>query len=204
MATFEAIYIKVNETPDVHFFQNIRSVLQKNGLRFSREGTFRFKENYSWIQIQNLPWIEHLLGKINLDFVPKFAAALSEYYQTEVICLYTQTLVDAVGYWRFENGNEKRCLIHGFYQERVWETVRGNSEEWENDLFLNKEEYSEILSESEDDDLVAEIIEFYQTKQIKIGSSIPFFSSWNVNQIGKYYNLPGFSFSKDWSIEDKV
>ena len=202
MATFEAIFLKINEIPNSRFFQNIRSLLQKNGLRFSTDSIFRFQENYSWIQIQELPWITHLLEKKDTDFVPKFASVLSDNYQTEIVCLYTQTVVDAVGYWHFENGNEKRCLIHGFYQERIWEAVRGESEEWENNLFFDLEQYSDILLE--DDDFAKEIVEMCKTKQIKLGSGVPFFSGTDIAKIAKHYQLPGFSFSKGWSVEEKI
>lgn len=202
MASFEAVYLKIDGGPNSEFFQNIKAFLRNNGLFFGEQIIFRYHQNYPWIQIQELPWIEHLFDKSDTSFAPKFASLLSKSCKTEVICIYCQTVVDAIGFWHFNNGDELRCLVHGFYNERIWEEVRGTNEEWENKVFFDLQRYKQVLLD--EDDLAEEVIKICQTKHIHIGSGIPFFSSGDIRKIAEHFHLPGFSNRLDWSIERKM
>lgn len=202
MAGYEAVFLKIKEHPNKQFLEDIVALLRSNNIGFREQIVFRYHKNYPWIQIQELPWIEHLLDGRDKSCNPKFAQLLSKHFSADVICLYTQTVVDAVGYWHFQDGTEVRCLVYGFYQERIWEEVRGVAEDWETNVFFNLETYADDLLE--DENFAERIIQLHQTKQLQVGSEIPFFSSRDVRQIAEHFNLPGFSQPLDWNVEKKI
>ncbi len=202
MAGFEAIFVKINGAPTTEFFQNIKSLLRNNDSSFLNQVIFRYHENYPWIQIQELPWLGDLLNKNDGTLTPKFAALLSKNHKTDVICIYGQTVVDAYGYWHFKDGEEIRCLIYGFYNERIWEEIRGSLEGWEEECFFNLKEYEDILSD--EDELSEKVIKLCETKQIEAGSEIPFFTSQTIRKIAEYFQLPGISNRLNWSLQKEI
>lgn len=203
MSTFEAVFIKIENPPDVVLLNEIYANLQQNGLPKYDTVNFRYSKDYPWLQIQDLPWTNCWLEATEEVFSVKFAAALSALYSTDVICIYYQSVVDAIGYWHFQNGSEKRGLVYGFIEQGVWKEVRGNPEPWEESVFFEDlpTELIDEMESDEDDDYLNKCREIYKTKHFAASDSFPFFSSFDVSKIGKFFNLPN---PRHWDIDEDI
>ncbi|WP_124327954.1 hypothetical protein [Desulfonema ishimotonii] len=84
-----------------------------------------------------------------------------------------QSVADAIGYWKFADGLEKRVLEYGFCRERTWEKVVGDPEAWEQAVFEGREGY-------------------VPGQNPVVGKTLSHFSNFDLQKVGEMLELPGF------------
>lgn len=171
MSTFGAIFVELPE-PSEQAFDEIHTTLKKQGFLF----TLRYHETKPWAQV----WVDES------ENVPYYSNTLSGIFsERRVIGISCQSVVDAIGYWDLLGGQTQRVLEYGFQQERTWEKVEGTPQEWETQIFEDREGYQPGASP-------------------KVGSTKPFFSNFDVQAVGKILGLPGFgtpALGEKWTKE---
>jgi len=188
MATFDAVYLRVEKVPDDSFFEDLSKKTRIfNVLTFGDPIIARWTEGMPWIQIQG----------VDDPDSSQLGQRLSQQYMTDSIVFCVQTVVDAFAYWHFRNGRELRCLIFGCKKEGCWETARGEPDDWEDAILFNQEDFNRYYKD-DGSERFKEARKIFEGKKIVLGKSYPRFS---VLEIGQRLGLPGFDYSKPWSIE---
>ena len=103
--------------------------------------------------------------RIAVENVSYYAQEVSRIFpERRVIGLAAYTVSDSVIFCEFKGGDVIRLLQSGFQQERKWEKIEGEPQPWED----------EILKEN----------------SFEIGG--PGMMSFDIQQIGQYFDMPGF------------
>lgn len=129
-----------------------------------------------------------------LDFEPPEAklADLSARLHTDVIWLGFQSTVDAFLFFHWQDGQMVRALVYGANEdERTWERVEGEPEEWERPIFFSEEELEIAIGEEADD--AEEVRRIWRTAEILPGRTLPSLDSREcARQIAQHYGLPHY------------
>lgn len=126
--------------------------------------------------------IHHLVKKI-ADLTP------SDIYGFEY-----ETAVDGFIYLHHREGKLLRHLDFGMDgEERTWNVVAGEAEDWEEGLFFNAALESEALENIEDleEEEIQATKEVFRTKSLRVGLMSPFLTHWDYLGIVDAVGLPG-------------
>ena len=119
-------------------------------------------------------------------------AALSARLHTDVIWLGFQSTVDAFLFFRWHDGRLMRALVYGaFEDERTWERVEGEPQEWERSVLFPEEELEIALGEGADDP--DEVRRIWAAAELLPGRTLPTLdASTCANQVAEHYGLPHY------------
>jgi hypothetical protein len=177
MATFEGFFVSTEGRSVDEVFSGIRGIIDRRRRDMEGPCTARYREPHPWVQVE----VFH-------EYINPLARRISGELETDVISLQIQTVVDAFLYSRFTNGREARCLVYGENEQGVWETVRGEPEEWETPVIFKD---GRVPKHSHDD---PEVCEIYEKQVIEEGAFYPSINtSFAPVDLGEALNLPGFS-----------
>lgn len=120
-------------------------------------------------------------------------ASLSSKFETEVIWLSFQSVVDAFQFYHWRGGKGLRALVFGcFEKERTWERVDGESEPWEYAVFFDGKISAPSPACMESSEEEKEPTLPHETHLI-VGSTNPRLDARVcAREIALYYGLPGF------------
>jgi hypothetical protein len=121
-------------------------------------------------------------------------AALSARLITDVIWLSFQSAVDAFQFHHWRSGKYLRALVFGcFEQERTWEKVQGEPEEWERGVFFDAKQLKytlEYASKQEADELKR----IWRDAEIMVGRNEPSIDGReSARKVAEFYRFPGWS-----------
>lgn len=129
-----------------------------------------------------------------LDFEPPEAklAALSARLHTDVIWLGYQSAVDAFLFFRWNDGRLVRALVYGALEdERTWERVEGEAQDWERALIFSDEQLEIALSEDPDDP--EEVRRIWQAAELQPGRTVPSVDAGEcAHAVAAHYSLPHY------------
>lgn len=166
MAKFGAIYLSIETTENCREeVKKVASILVKLGYLF----TFRYH--------QEIPWIQLYIDEPE-NVIPYAKEVAKIFPNKQTLGLAAYTVSDSVSFCYFEGEKIIRILQSGFKQERQWEIIEGETQEWEAEIF------SQLA--------------------LKIGTMG--MVSYHIQQIGILLNLPGFGIPRNgepWTIELK-
>ena len=120
--------------------------------------------------------------------------ALSLHLETDVMWLRFQSVVDAFEYYHWRAGILLRALVYGCYtQERIWERIEGQPEEWEKVAFFDREDLDFLLEDEESDEEKRRLEQFWQTGELVIGQIEPYLNAREcARHVAAYYRFPGW------------
>ncbi|MGK7957935.1 MAG: hypothetical protein AB4063_22175 [Crocosphaera sp.] len=166
MAKFGAIYLSIQTTYNcTEEVKNVASTLVDKGYLF----TVRYHQEAPWIQL----YVDEP------ESVVSYAKEVAKIFpDKQTLALAAYTVSDSVSFCYFQGEKTIRILQSGFKQERQWEIIEGETQEWEAEIF------SQV--------------------SLKIGTMG--MVSYHIQQIGVLLNLPGFGIPRNgepWTIELK-
>jgi hypothetical protein len=165
MATYVGVHVRMagrrREEAVSLLEQAIR--IRSNWHRFSGDAVLGWNGVSEWVEIR----------LFDNEGCSRLAEVLSGELGTEAVCLIAETTVDALAYWRFSEGEEKRRLVYGMNQDREWEVVSGTPDAWEDRVLWRSGDLDSVLArlpprEAENDRRV------YEAKSFVIGQALPF------------------------------
>lgn len=120
--------------------------------------------------------------------------ALSLRFETDVIWLSFQSVVDAFEYYHWHTGTQLRALVYGSSdQERIWERIEGQPEEWEKSAFFDRKNLAFLLEDEESDEERRRLEKFWQIGELVIGRTEPYLNAREcARHVVAYYQLPGW------------
>jgi hypothetical protein len=124
-------------------------------------------------------------------------ATLSADFNTDVIWLSFQSVVDAFQFYHWQKGRHVRSLMYGCFEERTWERAEGTPEPWESVLF-DARRLSWALEDSSDADERRELERIYRGRVLEPKSCHPSIDARErARDVAKHYRLPGWGLSPE-------
>ena len=131
------------------------------------------------------------------DFeAPEFDLSdLSARFNTDVMWLGFQSVVDAFQFHHWRSGRAMRNLVYGcFAEERTWERSEGEPEPWERTVLFGQKELAHRLKYAGDDAEREELRRIWRDAEILPGNTEPGLDSRScAHMIAKHYGLPHYS-----------
>lgn len=121
-------------------------------------------------------------------------AEISSRLITDVIWLSFQSVVDAFEFHHWCTGDLLRSLVFGCYkEERTWETVSGEAEQWERETFFEPQRLELALEFEEDEAEKDELRRIWGQAEILPGRTEPSLSAGGcAHKVAVFYGFPGW------------
>lgn len=127
---------------------------------------------------------------------PKDALAqLSSDFNTDVMWLGFQSVVDAFNFQHWQNGSLLRSLVYGCHEEeRTWEVAEGQPEPWEEEAFFAPNHLKFLVGEiAKNEEEKSQYERIWQNRELVQGRNEPMVSSKAVAWVvARHYNFPGW------------
>ena len=107
---------------------------------------------------------------------PPLARGISRELHVQTVCLVAESTSDAIGFWRFENGEEVRCLVRGLACDRIWEIARGRPEPWEEEILFSAIDPDRFAQRLPTDEAPG-FLEVYRNRLLEPGNTYPLLGS---------------------------
>src|SRR5262249_25616923 len=100
---------------------------------------------------------------------------LSSRFETDIMWLSYQSVVDPFEHYHWQAGELRRALVYGCYtQERTWERIEGHPEAWKQAAFFDPDFLALILEDEESDEEKRRLQQIWQTRKLEIGQMAPY------------------------------
>jgi hypothetical protein len=198
MSEYHAIHIKIQNNPTE--FINMLCNYVKDKIDQYKIPSHLFYHNPN-------PWVTiSLQGYDEAD--KGICEDLSRKFGTTCIIINAFHSTNSIKFTQFDNGLVTRHLSNGFGEEQyIWDTVEGEMQYWEENVFFDKKELEEILSDETELSNKERITEIWQKKTITAGEFFPMF---DIDKLANELKLSGFSWDNSyndneyWTINKSV
>jgi hypothetical protein len=119
---------------------------------------------------------------------------LSQRFNTDVIWMSFQSVVDAFQFHHWRAGARLRSLVFGcFEEERTWERVEGTPEPWEREVFFDEKDLKIPLECATTEQDKAKLRRIWQDAELLPGRTEPSLDSRGcAHKIARHYQLPHY------------
>lgn len=186
MSTYEAVFIRCNAQPTEPELVALGELIQS--VWPGVQTIARYMNGKPWLQLQNLDWIE----SVDEQESSEIAAHISKAYDTEVICLYGESVVDAYIYLRYRSGTLVVSLCYGLREQYTWDRAIWTRDDIECQVLLNHDELARFCDGVSNED-AERYRQIYESGKIPRDSDYPSLSNFDFHDLGKQLQLPGFS-----------